>query len=124
MDMANPITHVGGVAFNHCPSSYQWELEDISAADAGRTEDTLMHKNRIGQIVKLELAWQNVPTSTVSAVLSAFNPEYVSVRYLDAMAGGYLTKTFYVGNRTSPLYNATLGLWSNVSFNLIERDGR
>lgn len=121
--MANPIASVDGVSI-HCPSSFQWELEDISAADAGRTEDTLMHKNRIGQIVKLELEWKNVPTSTASAVLRAFNPEYVSVRYLDPMSGGYLTKTFYVGNRSSPLYNAELGVWSNVSFNLIERDGR
>ena len=83
-----------------------------------------MHKLRIGQIVKLELEWHNVTTSIASSVLSAFNPEYVTVRYLDAMSGGYLTKVFYVGNRGAPLYNATFGLWSNVTFNLIERDGR
>ena len=121
--MANPIASVDGAAIT-CPSSYKWELEDISAANAGRTEDTVMHKLRIGQIVKLNLEWQNVATAVAAEVLSKFNPEYVTVRYLDAMSGGYLTKVFYVGNRGAPLYNATLGLWSNVTFNLIERDGR
>ena len=31
------------------PSAFGWSLQDISAADSGRTEDGLMHKNRIAQ---------------------------------------------------------------------------
>ena len=96
---------------------------DISADGAGRTEDTVMDKMRIGQIVGLELSWNNIPTSEVSEILQAFNPEYVTVCYLDAKAGDYVTSEVYVGNRSAPLYNARLGLWSNVSFNCIERSG-
>ena len=116
----NPIVSVDGVAVP-CPSSYTYNLEDTSAADAGRTEDGVMHKKRIGQVVGLDLAWQNIPTSAVSQILQAFNPEYITVTYLDAMAGTTLTKIFYVGNRTAPMYNARKGLWSNVSFKIIER---
>ena len=119
----NPIATVDGVAVK-CPSSFQWTLEDISAADAGRTEDTKMDKMRIGQIIGLELEWKNLTTAEASAILTAFNPEYISVKYLDPKAGGWRTSTFYVGDRSAPLYNATLGLWSNVTFNLIERSGR
>lgn len=122
-DEFNPIQSVDGHAIPS-PSSYQWKLEDISASDAGRTEDTVMDKKRIGQVVGIELSWKNVTIEDAAKILQAFNPEYVRVTYLDAMKGKFVTSTFYVGNRTSPLYNAALGVWSQISFNLIERDGR
>ncbi len=118
----NPIRSVDGHSVK-CPSGYTWKLEDISSSDAGRTEDTKMDKMRIGQVVGLELSWQNLTTEEVSAILKAFNPEYIMVTYLDAMEGKYVESEFYVGNRSAPLYNGKMGLWSNVSFNLIERSG-
>lgn len=118
----NPIISVNGAAVK-CPSSYKYTLSDVSASDAGRTEDGVMHKKRIGQLVKLEIAWNNVTTEEAAAILTAFNPEYVNVRYLDAKSGSFQTREFYVGDRSAPLYNATLGLWSNISFNIIERGG-
>lgn len=120
--MANPIASVGGNAVK-CPSVYQYELYDVSDADAGRTEDTKMDKKRIGQCVKIQLAWNNLTTAEVSRILTAFNPEYIQVRYLDAMRGTYRTSEFYVGDRTAPLYNAEMDLWENVAFNIIERSG-
>lgn len=121
-DTYNPIRSVNGNAIK-CPSSYLWKLEDVSASDAGRTEDIVMHKKRIGQVVALELSWKNVSTAEVSEILQAFNPEYITVCYLDAMQGKYITSEFYVGNRSAPMYNSFKGLWSNVSFNIIERSG-
>ncbi len=122
MDEYNPIRSVDGVAVK-CPSSYTWKLEDVSASDAGRTEDTVMDKMRLGQIIGIELSWNNITTAEVSSILKAFNPEYIMVEYLDAMEGKYVTSEFYVGNRSAPLYNSKLGLWQNVSFNIIERSG-
>lgn len=121
-NLYNPIKSVDGEVVK-CPSSYVWKIEDVSAADAGRTEDTVMNKLRIGQVVGIELSWQNVTISEASSILKAFNPEYITVEYLDAMAGTYVTSEFYVGNRSAPLYNAAKGLWSNISFNLIKRSG-
>ena len=116
----NPIKSVGDVAVK-CPAAYQWSLSDLSNSAAGRTEDTLMHKNRIGQKVKLSLEWKNITNAECSAILKAFNPEYISVEYLDAMEGKYVTKTFYVGDRSAPLYNCKKGIWSNVAFNITEQ---
>ena len=116
----NPIKSVNSVAIPS-PSSYQWEREDLSDSSAGRTEDGKMHKNRIGYKVALSLSWQNVKTAVASQVLKAFAPEYISVRYLDPEEGTYVTKTFYVGNRTAPMYNGELGVWSNISFKIIEQ---
>lgn len=121
-DELNPIRSVDG-KYIKCPSSYLWKLEDVSAADAGRTEDTMMQKKRVGQVVGVELSWQNITTSEVSELLKAFNPEYITVCYLDAMEGKYMTSEFYVGNRSAPMYNSRLGLWQNLSFNIIERSG-
>ena len=118
----NPIKSVDGKPI-FCPSGYIYKLEDISASDAGRTEDTTMHKKRLGQIVGIELSWRNIPTETVSALLKAFNPEYLLVEYLDGMEGRFLTDEFYVGNRTAPMYNAARDLWSGLSFNIIRRRG-
>lgn len=120
MPSMNPIRAVNGASVP-CPSGYVYNLQDVSSSDAGRTEDALMHKERIAQKVKLELSWKNVTTVECAAVLTAFNPQYISITYLDAKAGDYLTKTFYVGDRSAPLYNARLGLWENVSFNVIEQ---
>ena len=121
-DPYNPIKSVDGATVRS-PSSYQWKLDDVSAADSGRTEDVTMYKNRVGQVVGIELSWNNITTAEASAILTAFNPEYITVEYLDPMAGGYISKVFYVGNRSAPLYNGKRGLWSNVSFNLIARYG-
>lgn len=118
----NPIRSVDGKAIK-CPSSYVYKLEDISASDAGRTEDTKMDKMRIGQLVGIELSWVYLTNQEISELLTAFNPEYISIVYLDAMQGDYVTSEFYVGNRSAPLYNTRLGLWESVSFNLIERSG-
>ena len=119
-DIHNPIETVDG-QYVRSPSVYQYNLKDVSSSDAGRTEDALMHKNRIAQKVTLSLAWNNISTTDASEIMNAFNPEYVTVSYLDLLAGGYVTKRFYVGDRAAPMYNGKLGLWSNVSFNLIEQ---
>lgn len=116
----NPIYSVDGVTIA-VPAAYQWDLNDISRADAGRTEDGLMHKLRIGTKRKLHLKWNYLTTAEASTILSAFQPEYFSVKYLDLLTGGYVTSTFYCGDKTSPSYNVRLGLWENVSFNIIER---
>ena len=118
----NPINSVDGKAVK-CPSSYTYSLDDLSASDAGRTEDTTMHTLRQAQLVTLDLSWQNLTTEEVSSILKAFSPEYVKVSYLDAKAGGYVTSSFYVGSRSAPMYNSLLGLWSDVSFQITQRTG-
>ena len=120
-DAYNPIQSVGGVSVPS-PSSYTWKESDVSSSTAGRTEDGLMHKMMIAKKVHLEFAWTYVTTSDASTILNAFTAsEYFTVNYLDPKAGTYVAKTFYVGDRTSPLYNTRRGLWENISFNIIEQ---
>lgn len=117
----NPLQSVDGLTVPS-PSKYEWKESDVSAKDAGRTEDAVMHKMMIARKIHLELSWDYLTIAEASTVLTAFTrSEYFQVKYLDAKAGGYLTKTFYVGDRSTPLYNAVKGLWENVSFNIIEQ---
>lgn len=115
----NPIQSVGGAVIP-APSKYDWKLSDVSAADAGRTEDALMHKMRIAQKVHIELEWQNVSDSIAHAVLTAFQPEYINVNYYDYKAMAFLTKRFYVGDRSVTSYNRTKGI-GTIAFNIIEQ---
>lgn len=119
MSNYNPIQSVGGVTIPP-PSKYDWKLSDVSASDAGRTEDALMHKMRIAQKVHIELEWQNISDANASAILTAFQPEYINVNYYDYKAMAFQTKTFYVGDRQVISYNRLKGI-STISFNIIEK---
>lgn len=104
------------------PAAMEVEIEDISASDAGRTADTVMHKKTLRTVRALSLSWHNLHTAQATAVLNAFTvKEYFRVKYLDPYTGGYTTKNFYIGNRTVPMYSAELDIWSNVSFRIVER---
>ena len=106
------------------PSAFTWGLQDVSAADAGRTEDALMQKNRVAQKRKLTCSWDGLTPEEASELLTAVNPEYIDISYPDAMSGGTETRTFYVGDRSAPVaiwVGATGRLYQRVSFNFIER---
>lgn len=116
----NPLKSVGGKTVK-CPSQYKWEQIDVSASDAGRTEDGLMHKKKIRTVDGITLEWAYPTTTELKAILAAFSAEYISITYLSPTAGDFVTKTFYVGDRSSPMYNSTQNRWENVSFKIVER---
>ena len=121
----NPIISVDGVALPKCPSSFQWEQEDLSNSEAGRSEDGVMHKNRIGTIRGVKLEWQNLPIQTMQKIIKMFSPEYIRVVYIDPAVDPYYgyrrEEIFYVGNRNVTVKNARLNICEKLSFNLISR---
>lgn len=106
------------------PSSYQCDIEDVSGANAKRTEDTVMHKKKIGQAIAISVTYKMLSVKDCAKLLQAFNPEYLFAEFLDPKAGDYRILEFYVGNRSVPLYNAGLGKWETLSFKIIQRDAR
>lgn len=105
------------------PSAFQWDLQDISAPQSGRTQDGLMHKNRVTQKRKLELEFAAMSPSSMSALLNAIQQEYFYVTYPDALSGNIETRLFYVGDRKAKVYTwqDNNKLYSSTSFNVIER---
>lgn len=121
--MASPIKSVGGATDIPCPSSYVWELEDVSGKGAGRTEKNVkMNKMRIGQVSAFTFTWQGLTTAQANKVLKAFNPEYIFANVLDPLKGSYTGEVeFYVGNRSAALFDANRGLWNDLGFRIVRR---
>lgn len=106
------------------PSTFAWGLQDVSGSQAGRVElNDLMYKNRTSQKRKLSLGWNNPNVAETAAILQAFNPEYISIRYPDALSGTYQTREFYVGDRSTSLRSWMPGRerYTSVTFDVIER---
>ena len=118
----NNMMMVDGVKIKS-PSSLTWGQQDISASDAGRTDDTIMHKNTVGKKVVLKLAWNGMDPDETSAILNAFDPEYFNVTYHDPKKNKVITKEFYSGDKEAKYYCWTVEnkLFESVSFNIIER---
>lgn len=118
----NNMIKVDGVKVK-TPSSFQLSINDISRSDAGRTEDGLMHKNRIGRKRKIVMTWAAPSVDDAHAILSAFAPEYVRVQYFDPIDNATVTRTFYSGDQTAPVKRWTVNnkVYESIQFDIIER---
>lgn len=105
------------------PSGWKWKKQDISSKDAGRTDDTKMHKNRIGQKRALSLSWSCLNKQEIHEILKVFSPEYVFVTYWDPADGKDVTKEFYTGDMEADVQWWAKGKerYSKLSFDIVER---
>lgn len=122
MSTNNTMIKVNG-AWIKTPSSFSWGLQDVSASDAGRTQDALMHKNMVAQKRKVALTWAAPTPAEARAILTAFNSEYFNVTYYDPLDGDMVTRTFYAGDKSAPVkvWMANNKRYEQISFDIIER---
>ena len=120
--MADVLIRVDGVDMPN-PSSLNWSLQDVSIGDSGRDDTGYMYKGRITQKRKLEIEWKAVTPSEASTILSAFNPEYINVRYFDPLLNSWQIKNFYAGDRACnvKIWTVDSKLYETLKFNIIER---
>ena len=108
------------------PSSLEWGLQDISASDAGRVQDSgnTMYKMRLSQKRKLNITWTMPTCAQAAEILQAFNAEYFYVRYFDPMENAWNVRQFYAGDRSAPCkWVDIMGgtRFTTLSFTIIER---
>lgn len=105
------------------PTTLEFSINDVSASDAGRTSNGLMHKNRVTRKRKMVLTWSGTTPAETKSLLQTFSAEYVDVTYYDPLAGTTQTRTFYSGDQTLPVkrWSANNKIFEQVSFDLIER---
>lgn len=105
------------------PSAMTVHIEDVSAANAGRTEDALMQKQRIARKVKIDLTWAMPTPSEARQILSAFSPEYFSVTFFHPLYGSNVTKVFYSGEQSAPVkvWMVNNKRYESIQLNIIER---
>lgn len=130
----NPIRWVktsttGSPIYVKCPSAYNVEIDDISNPDAGRTASGTMIKsqlyvnNKAVRAVALSCEWAYPSDADLAGLLTIFQQaEYLYVSYYSPSAADYREKWFYVGNRTTPMYNKPMSLWTALSLKLISRN--
>ena len=118
----NTMIKVDGVKVK-TPSEFSWGLNDVSNSDAGRTQDALMHKNRLTRKRKIKLKWTMLSPEDAQAILIAFAPEYFDVTYFDPLIGGLTTKKFYSGDQEMPVKIWTVGnkKYESLTLDIIER---
>lgn len=105
------------------PSQYKWSLNNVNAADSGRTYDGTMYTNRVTQKRKLELEFHGLSWEEASEVLQVVNSEYCRIQYPDMLTGALRTGTFYAGDQECSAYVWWTGkkILSTINFNVIER---
>ena len=104
------------------PSEFGWSRQQVSASDSGRTQDGLMHVNRVTMKDKIQLSWNAPDPAKAAQILQAFDAEYFNVTYKNPLTNTVVTKQFYRGDATANTYWwANNGLFEKISFNIIER---
>lgn len=102
------------------PNSMKYLYQDVDY-DSGRVADGTMTRNRQGMKAKLDFTFP--PTKDegdISALLNSVSPVAFYMQYYDPLTNGRVTKKFYVGDRTVPVYNFALEIWESISFNVVE----
>jgi hypothetical protein len=104
------------------PSQFKVTINDLDG-ETNRNAKGELIRDRVAVKRKLECEWPPLTMSEISALLKAVQSVFFSVEYPDPEEGLTVTKIFYVGDRTSPMYRNTNGniLWENLTMNFIEK---
>lgn len=115
---------IGGTTVNP-PKSFSVGLQTIDSDTSGRNASGNMVRDIITEKVKLECEWGPLSDSETSFILKKVKSAFFAVTYPDPEVGGMVTKTFYVGDRSTPSYSWNDKFkemkWEGLSMNFIEK---
>lgn len=117
-----PFLKIDGVDMP-TPSSFKVPESDLDSSDTSRNELGYLQRDRVRQgLRKIECSWSALAVDDASLLLKAVKPASILATYPDPEEGAVVTKTMYVGDRTSEMviYRATGEHRWNISFNLTE----
>lgn len=121
--MAQAVLTINGKVMP-CPSTMSWDISTYDL-DSARSVSGEMQRQVICHKEKLNLTWRAgaLTMDEVSLLLNAVMPTFFSVTYFSPLSNAYVTKTMYVGDRTTNFYSIIDGkpIIDEISFNLIER---
>lgn len=101
------------------PTAYSYKLADIDSSKSGRTESGVMTREVVRKkVVSITVGFDNISTAEQQAIVSAVNPDFVTVQYYDGV--GMKTATMYTAELDFNLVSVDSDLW-NVSFQLAEQ---
>lgn len=112
---------INGVAVA-APKVFKVDISDIDG-ETNRNAKGDMIRDRVATKRKLNCEWAPLTMAQISTLLKAVKGVFFTVEYPDPMEGSFITKTFYVGDRTTPMLYMKDGvpMWEGLSMNFIER---
>ena len=90
--------------------------------DSGRMADGTMERNMVGEKRKAQIGLPPMHSAKLNEIMGVIcGLENVSFEatFPDPWLGTY-SGTFYVGDRSAPIYSCALDLWDKVTFSIVE----
>lgn len=111
---------INGVAIA-TPKVFEATVSDIDG-ETNRNAKGELIRDRVAVKRKINLEWGTLEQSEMSKILNAVSSVFFTVEFPDPQLG-LITKTMYVGDRTSPAYSYINGVvkWSGLKMNFIEK---
>lgn len=111
---------INGVAIA-TPKTFEVTVNDLDG-ESGRNANGELIRDRIAVKRKINLEWPALTQAESSNLLNAVSDVFFTVEFPDPQLG-VISKTMYVGDRTTPAYSCINGVvkWSGLKMNFIER---
>lgn len=105
------------------PATVTYNRYDLDSEESFRGLDGTMQRDRITTKVKLDCQWNALTASQMSQLLKAMDDVFFNINYFDPYLGSYTSKTFYVGDRSAPVYSVANGkvIFKSFTANFIEK---
>lgn len=98
------------------PSTYTYDIEDLSSEETGRTLDGIMHKDVVAVKDVYTCEWKHLSWNQTALILNLVDgKEQVTATLIDPRRPmHYITGQFYVGKRSGTLNNLnhSTNMWS------------
>lgn len=102
--MDNGFVYINGKPFPY-PSRDSGLQTVVTLVDNARAADGSMRGEKIGRDQsKVELMWSALTPEQWSEMLQEFDKFEFTIRYIDMVTNDWITRTFYVGDRSAKPY--------------------
>ena len=124
--MYNGFVYINDVEFPY-PSHESGLQHTITTVDSARMADGVLRAKKIGRDQsKVELTWAALTAEQWSKMLKIFKDNfYFNIRYFDMVENNWITRRFYVGDRTAQPFMVDKNTgrpryWLNCQANVID----
>lgn len=102
----------------------KYQRSDVDGPNAGRQQDGGLIRDRVATKIRWDVSCRPLTSEELSRILTAVEPEYVTLTYLDPLTNKVVSGTFYSNNiPASFMMRKANGVeyWGGVTFPMIQK---